>query len=93
MVRSCVETAYQLGFERHAAWAALPVSRALRNGHWTAKSARAFASGREWERHFIEAFALVDVDEVDPDGLEPDVTMLDAVVRALRRTEARLPPR
>src|SRR5262249_18208060 len=28
MVRSSVDTAYQLGFDRHAAWVVLPVSRA-----------------------------------------------------------------
>src|SRR5262249_33394230 len=46
IVRSSVETAYQLGFDRHAAWVVLPVSRDLLNGHCTAKSALAFASGR-----------------------------------------------
>src|SRR5262249_56004175 len=44
MVRSSVETAYQLGFDRHATWVVL--RRALRNGHCTAKSAFAFASGK-----------------------------------------------
>ena len=32
MVRSSVDTAYQLGFDRHAACLVLPVSRALWNG-------------------------------------------------------------
>jgi hypothetical protein len=46
MVRSSVDTAYQLGFDRHAACLVLPVSRALWNGHWTAQSVFAFASGK-----------------------------------------------
>src|SRR5271170_8051348 len=36
IVRSSVETAYQLGFDRQAACVVLPASRALWNGHWTA---------------------------------------------------------
>jgi hypothetical protein len=32
MVRSSVETAYQLGFERQAAWVVLPASSARWNG-------------------------------------------------------------
>src|ERR1700677_1420110 len=45
IVLSSVDTEYQLGFDRHAAFVVLPASSALWNGHCTAYNTFAFASG------------------------------------------------
>src|SRR5260370_26377562 len=45
IVRSSVDTAYQLGFDRHAAWVVLSASNVRLNGAWTAQRTRAFSAG------------------------------------------------
>src|ERR1700722_14935428 len=46
MVRSCLDTTYQLGLERQAAWVVLPASRVFLKGACTAYSRRALSLGR-----------------------------------------------
>src|SRR5262249_13960239 len=58
MVRSSVDTAYQLGFDRHAACVVLPESNSLWNGHCTAYSAFAFVSGKSAAKSRRKASSL-----------------------------------